>query len=180
MIPYQEKKIRNAICFFAREHRAKTRKPLYQTFLYKYLAFFDFISLRETGIPALGLRYQAMPRGPVPIDIYNIRDKCAEFTKDEIGYFVASRGKADLDYFSRYEINLMKRLIEIYAKSYIPAQLISDASHENIKAWKRTWNKSPNSIIDYSLEFEGLLTKKEDDELTCPEEIHLIQKALAH
>ena len=47
MIPYQKEKIENAICFFASEHQKKTKHPLYQTFLYKYLAFLDFESLRE-------------------------------------------------------------------------------------------------------------------------------------
>jgi hypothetical protein len=73
-MPYQMEKIENAICFFAKEHQKKARKPLYQTFLYKYLAFLDFISLRETGQPALGLRYLAMEKGPVPIEIYDKKE----------------------------------------------------------------------------------------------------------
>ncbi|MGH2575337.1 MAG: hypothetical protein ACRDFC_06525, partial [Ignavibacteria bacterium] len=60
MIPYQKEKIINSILFFAKEHKNKTRKPLLQTFLYKYLAFLDFKSVEETGLPALGLTYLAM------------------------------------------------------------------------------------------------------------------------
>jgi hypothetical protein len=62
MIPYKNEKIQNAIAFFAKEHCKKVRKPLYQTYLYKYLAFLDFISLREVGRPALELIYKAMER----------------------------------------------------------------------------------------------------------------------
>lgn len=158
MIPYQKEKTENAICFFAKEHQKKARKPLYQTFLYKYLAFLDFTSLKETGEPALGLRYRAMERGPVPIDIYDKRETysspLAKFVKDERGgIMVIARKEPDLDYFSPYEIELMSRLIEIYARSYIPTKLVSDASHQEIAAWKNTWQTKPNSLIDYASEF---------------------------
>ena len=70
MIPYRNEKIQSAVAFFAKQHYKKTKRLLYQTYLYKYLAFLDFLSLRETGIPALGLVYSAMDLGPVPIEIY--------------------------------------------------------------------------------------------------------------
>lgn len=46
-IPYKDEKLKNAICFFANEHEKLTRKPLSQTFLYKYLAFLDFKSIEH-------------------------------------------------------------------------------------------------------------------------------------
>lgn len=66
MIPYQKEKIENAICFFAYEHKKATRKFLTQTYLYKYLALFDFKCLEETGKPALGLKYMAMEKEADP------------------------------------------------------------------------------------------------------------------
>jgi uncharacterized phage-associated protein len=181
MIPYQKEKIENAICFFASEHQKKSKKPLYQTFLYKYLAFLDFESLRKTGRPCLGLSYKAMDRGPVPIEIYDQRAKIQsllfEFrkVKDDI-YTVLPKRKPNLDYFSKKEISRMRKLIEIYAKNYISSKLISDATHESIKAWKKTWKSHPNDIIDYKLEFDDDLLNKKEEELTYPEESYLIYR----
>ncbi len=183
MIPYQKEKIENAICFFAGEHQKKTRHPLYQTFLYKYLAFLDFGSLRETGRPCLGLSYMAMEHGPVPIEIYGrldeIKSTLFESRCDqERRITIHPKSKPNLDYFSNKEISQMQRLIEIYAKDYIPAKLISDATHESILAWKRTWKSHPNGMIDYKSEFDNGLLNKKEEELTYPEESYLTYKAL--
>ena len=183
MIPYQREKIENAICFFASEQHKKTKHPLYQTFLYKYLAFLDFEILRETGRPCLGLTYKAMERGPVPMEIYGQRNEIKsllfEFRRDqEDKITVHPKSKPNLDFFSKKEISQMQRLIEIYAKSYIPAKMISDASHESILAWKKTWKSQPNGIIDYKSEFDDRLLNKKEEELTYPEESYLIYRAL--
>jgi hypothetical protein len=180
MIPYRVEKIQNAISFFAQEHRKKTKKPLYQTYLYKYLAFFDFCSLRETGCPALELIYRAMERGPVPVEIYGQKRDTEKyrFQKDQWGEHVTAIGKPDLDFFSPYEIELMRRLIEIYAVSWVKAKTMSDASHESIAAWRRTYKKKPNSIIDYAAEFSDDLESKHDDDLTYPEEVYLTCRAM--
>lgn len=183
MIPYQIEKIENAICFFAFEQKKKTKKSLHQTFLYKYLAFFDFECLKETGRPSLGLKYRAMPRGPVPIDIYNKRRnyKTPLFVFQEEApdkFIILPKNKPDLRFFSKYEIGIMKKLIEIYADSYITTNLISDASHEAIEAWKKTWKKKPNDLIDYISTFSNEILTKTDQELTYPEESYLTHRAL--
>jgi uncharacterized phage-associated protein len=181
MIPYRKEKIQNAIVFFAREHRKKTRKPLYQTYLYKYLAFLDFISLREIGRPALELIYKAMQRGPVPIEIYKERADTSlyKFVENELGKIIVTNNKPDMDYFSSYEIKLMYRLIEIYATSWMTADDMSDASHEDIAAWRRTYYQNPNTTIDYILEFADDLLSKRENELTYPEEVYLTYRAIA-
>jgi hypothetical protein len=181
MIPYRKEKIQNAIVFFAREHRKKTRKPLYQTYLYKYLAFLDFISLREIGRPSLGLVYRAMFRGPVPIEIYEKKEDTPlyRFVKDERGETIVAQNKPNMDFFSSYEMDLMNRLIEIYATTWMTTDVMSDASHEDITAWKRTYYQKPNTIIDYTLEFDGDLLLKKENELTYPEEVYLTLKAMA-
>ena len=183
MIPYQKQKIENAICFFALEHKKKTRKPLYQTFLYKYLAFLDFESIKETGRPCLGLTYRAMERGPVPIEIYNQRDKIESdlfqfIPEQEDRRIILAKTKPNLDYFSKKEINLMQKLVEIYAGNYITTKLISDASHEAILAWKKTWKNKQNEIIDYAIGFDDNLSYKKEEDLTYPEESYLIYRAL--
>lgn len=182
MIPYQKEKIDNAICFFADEHYKRTRKPLHQTFLYKYLAFLDFTSLKETGRPVLGLEYQAMQYGPVPTAIYRQKEALHTalytFIKCENTFTVRSKKQPDLEYFSKYEIKLMQRLIEIFADRYVSTNLISDASHEEIVAWKKTWAKKHNAMIDPALTFEDNLPTKHDTELSFQEECFLTHKAV--
>jgi len=183
MIPYQKEKLENAICFFASEHQKVTHRPLPQTFLYKYLAFLDFRILEETGIPTLGLEYMAMERGPVPIQLYRDRDKiksnCFEF-KNLGGnlYVVVAKGKPDLDFFSDHEIKEMGRLIEIYADRFVKASDISEASHEDIMAWKKAWKKKQNSLIDYDFAFDEDIYSKPKKSLSFAEECYLTYKAL--
>lgn len=181
MIPYRKEKIINAVAFFAQRHQKKTRQRLYQTSLYKYLAFFDFYSLRETGHPTLGLIYKAMKWGPVPVEIYDDKTETAtyKFKADKIGEFIVVKGPPDLDYFSAYELALMERLIEIFADRWVTSKIMSDASHEDINAWRRTWANNPNGIINYDLEFDGDVFLKDEDQLTYAEEVYLTQKPLA-
>lgn len=184
MIPYQQEKLENAVCFFAKEHYSKTKHRLYQTFLYKYLALFDFGHLKAYGKPALGLTYKAMKMGPVPDELYGRRDDPAlstrfSFRKDENqNIMVVPKGSPDLDYFSRHEIELMQRLIEIYGQGYVTSRIMSDASHQEILAWQRTFARQENTVIDFSLEFPGDVFAKSEHELTFPEEVYLVQKGL--
>lgn len=185
MIPYQQEKLENAVCFFAQEHHKKTRHYLCQTFLYKYLALFDFGYLKTYGQPALGLTYRAMQRGPVPLELYEHRrepdiSRLFAFREDIERRIitVVPRRAPDLDFFSKREIDLMQRLVEIYGRSYISAGIMSDASHEVILAWRRTWEREENAIIDFSLEFPGDILAKTEHELTFPEEVYLVQKGL--
>ena len=122
-----------------------------------------------------------MKRGPVPIEIYDTKvdTHLYCFIKDEIGEFVTSKDKPNMDYFSDYEVELMQRLIEIYATTWMTTNVMSDASHEDIKAWQRTWYSKPNTIIEYALEFDGDTYQKNEDELSFPEEVFLTHKALA-
>jgi len=187
MVPYQKEKIENAILFFAKEHRAKTHQYLAQTFLYKYLAFLDFKSLEKTGHPALGLKYMAMKLGPVPIDIYNNRHnyktdlfQFISFDNDEKIQIVAKDNKkTNFDYFSQFEINLMKELIEIYADSFVKSGTISDASHEAIKAWRKAFSIKPNSIIDYSYAFDNDVQSTPSQNLTFQEQVYKTFKKIA-
>jgi len=188
MIAYQKEKIDNAICFFASEHKRKTRRAVTQTQLYKYLAFLDFESFEKRGRPVLGLEYEAKKRGPVPPLLYknrsNLRTKCYVFHnvgKTDAGqdrYDVIAHGAPNLDYFSHREIKEMERLIEIYADIFVTAGDMSDASHERIQAWKKTWESNPNGIIDYALMFKEDPRKKPEADLTFAEECYLIATAL--
>lgn len=180
MIPYRDEKIINAIYFFAKEHKKKTRRYLYQTPLYKYLAFLDFRSLQETGEPVLALTYKALERGPVPDEIYNSdqyrNTSLYSFNSDDKGIIIIPKEKAkvNFDYFSPYEIELMNDLIEIFADRFVFSDTMSEASHQEIMAWRRTWASNPNGIIKYIDNFPGQLTSKPDEKLSQQEEHFLI------
>jgi hypothetical protein len=53
---------------------------------------------------------------------------------------------------------------------------MSEARHQEIRAWRETWKNKPYSIIDYRLEFEKDPHTKKENELTFPEECYLISK----
>lgn len=179
MIAYQKEKIENAICFFAKEHQKKTCSPLFQTYLYKYLSFLDLDSVKDTGRPALGLTYQALSRGPVPIEIYRNKEKikstCFRVKKYDENFVFISTGDPDLSFFSKYEIKCMVRLVEIYADKFVKAKEISEASHQDIPAWGKT---RQNNIIKYESQFDDDLNKKPGKDLSLAEERFLIYRAL--
>ena len=158
MIMFREEKIKNAIIFFLRESK---NNELYQTSLYKYLAFLDFNAIEKWGRPVLNLEYRAMEHGPVPIELYNqLEEKTKNYCsiiddQDQKKVKLKYKNQPNMDYFSGREINLMNELIEIYSNDYDKAHIMSEASHEKIKAWKKTWEKDPNGIIDKSLSFEN-------------------------
>ena len=180
MIPYRDEKIINSVYFFASQHREKTKQYLYQTFLYKYLAFFDFRSLEDTGEPALGLTYLALEKGPVPDEIYNSnkyrKTELYKFQKkaETVIIIPLQNAKPDYDYFSPFEIELLNNLIEIFAVTYINTKTMSDASHKEIMAWRRTWKNKPNSPIKYIDNFPGNLLKKSTENINPIEEHFLI------
>lgn len=185
MIPYQNEKRDNAICFFAKEHKTRTGAALPQTYLYKYLAFLDFMSVETTGIPAIGLEYRAMQRGPVPHEIYNqrtfLKTPLYKFV-DEGGsvFSIKATGEPNLDYFSPFEIDLMKALIARYATKFGRAKEISEDSHKHIKAWKKAYEKKPNSIIDYELTFDDNLKTMPAKTLSHAEETYLSYVGIKH
>lgn len=189
MIAYKKEKIDNAICFFAKKHKEKTSKNLYQTFLYKYLAFLEFNILKKTGHPVFDLDFLAFERGPVPKEIYDNRKnldnelfKFERISDNEYGvkeiYIIVSKSDPDLDYFSDIEIEEMNNLITIFATQYATSSIISEASHEKIKAWKKTWKNNPNGLMNYDFTFEGDLHDKPEKSLSFAEECYLTFKAI--
>lgn len=195
-IPYKDQRVEGAIAFFAAEHKKKTREVLSQTALYKYLAFFDFRSLEETGEPALGLTYQAMKNGPVPKEIYidkkyrksplylfeerTFYKDGKEFTAYDIIPKPVKK-KDYLNYFSEYDLELMNKLVFFFAQSWVTARIMSDASHEKkdgIKAWVKTWKKQRNAVIDMADTFDNLEEKYIKHAASGPEEHFFIYQKL--
>lgn len=174
---YQKERLENAICFFAYGHYKETKKYPSQTYIYKYLAFFEFQILEETGEAPLDLTYRAMKRGPVPLELYEnrrgLKADCFCFEeKDENTILVRALKKPEMDYFSEYEIKKMNDLIYTFASSYMTAHIMSDSSHEKIKAWAKAWNRQQNSLIDKADTFDNIYKKKEDE--MTPQEEHFL------
>jgi hypothetical protein len=169
--------------FFAQEHYKKTHKYLFQTALYKYLAFFEFRYLKSYGEMPLDLEYKAMEHGPVPTEIYaNRRTKNyfthVSFEPEKSGFIVKPAGKFNPDYFAETELAEMRNLIEIFARQWIGAKIMSKASHSNIRAWEVTYRKQPNYIINPIDEFDRNILEIPKEELTPQEERYLTQKAI--
>ncbi len=185
MNPVEQARLENAICFFAAEHKKRTKKDLPQTALYKYLAFLDFWSLENTGKPALNLTYRAMERGPVPIELYGKLEELSSAlfavkpgAKDTKSLFIIAKKAPDLDEFSGKELKEMRRLVEIFGDTLLNTGHFSNASHEKMPVWQRTYKTKPNTIINYKLHFCGDIDKKEPDTLTPEEESFLMFRAL--
>jgi hypothetical protein len=183
MVAYQKERINHAMLFFAQEHYKKTHKYLSQTALYKYLAFFEFRYLKSYGEMPLDLEYRAMEHGPVPIEIYANRETRDYFTLVSFepagsGLIVKPTGKFNPDYFAETELAEMRNLIEIFAQQWIGAGVMSNASHNDIRAWKVTHREHPNQIINPIDEFERNILEIPEEELTPQEERYLTQKAI--
>jgi hypothetical protein len=181
MIAYRKERINHVILFFAKEHYKKTQKYLFQTALYKYLAFFEFRYLKSYGEMPLDLEYKAMEHGPVPIEIYAKRQTRNYFTLVSFepagnGFIVKPIGKFNPDYFAETELEEMRNLIEIFAQKWVTSSVMSDSSHKDIRAWRVTYKKHPNQIINPIDEFDRNILEIPEEELTPQEERFLVQK----
>lgn len=187
MIAYRKEKIKNAICYFASEHYKRTKSLLFQTILYKFLAYLDFKSVEVTGKPSLGLEYTAYPKGPVPPEIrnkrYNYKTDCFEFIDKGNNYFVIeSKKEPNLDYFSEFEIEVMNELLDEYSilgmqQKDIINKIIDD-SHKDIIAWKIARERPGSSRKMYYEDTFNTLYEKKVKDLTIQKEAFLTYKDL--
>jgi len=179
MIPYREQKIKNAIAYFASEFHNRRGYYPRQTWIYKFLALLDFRILKKTGIPCLGLEYNAMKYGPVPPRLYDARDElCTEkfcfVTTDDGGKRVESNEAPETDYFSDDELDVMDNILDFYAQDGVDLEKLIEDAHKEIKAWSKAWDlavkiQKGRMPMDYEDEFEDLQSKKKED-LTSEEE----------
>src|SRR6056297_154822 len=179
MIPYREQKIKNAIAYFASEFHNRRNYYPRQTWIYKFIALLDFRVLKKTGMPCLGLEYNAMQFGPVPRRLYDARDGletdkfCFVATADG-GSRVESKGVPEIDYFSDDELDVMDEILDVYAQGGVDLETLIRDAHKEIKAWNKAWSLAQQvdkgkMPMDYADEFEGLKNKSPED-LTLEEE----------
>ena len=161
-------KIKNAIAYIAKKHKAATGHDPYSMFMFKCLALLDFECVKRYGEPSLNLTYDGLERGPVPAEIY---DSKKPYRNDMVtmhpaaprdGHatykFIASNKKVNMDLFSKAEIKIMDSISEEFSKPDKEAlQRIIDATHERILAWKIATEKNPSKRvkIDYRDQIAG-------------------------
>ena len=144
--------------------------------------------MKKVGDMPLELTYKAMEHGPVPMEIYNNRDNPSYFSKivfepiqtksGKSMYLVKPKGTFDSDYFADAELKEMNELIDIFAKRWVGATEMSEASHQEIKAWKKTYSRQPNDNIDPIEEFDRDITALPEDSLQTEELKYLMHRKI--
>jgi uncharacterized phage-associated protein len=174
---HQRRKLLNVILFFA-----KNTRNLNTTKLCKLLFFLDFTHFKQTGYPAIGLRYHAFDRGPVPKNFWlEIKDgRAPDDFRDKLA-IVALNNDADQDYkelrftaktapdmrvFTPRERKIIQTLADIYRDG--TARDLSEVSHLKNEPWDKTYRSTgPNSLIDYHLaiDADAVCDPRQADEL---------------
>lgn len=183
MIPYKKEKLDNAIVFFIKNHEERVLCPAYKTYIFKYLALFDFAVLRETGKPALELSYDAMLRGPVPRELYEDIDSVRSpiFTIEPNGddqHIFKSSDEADLDFFSNDEIRILDQIATNFMSPNMGTDYINEVSHKEILAWRTAWDRrSQKKEQMYYDDTFPEVHSKQNEHLNAQEEVFLSYKA---
>lgn len=167
----EERKI-NALAYIAIIHNSLTKKPAFQTYMYKYAALIDFASIKECGRPVFNFDYLALRNGPVPRQLYDNKEEYLRtqpfkekirLKRDDNRIIYEPTGEPDLDYFSDYEIDLIETVVETHAKKYITTADICNSTHKEILAWRQAWetrNKKERVLINPLDTFPGVLSKE--------------------
>lgn len=184
---FAQERLENAISYFSHEHKRRSGEPLTSLRLYKYIGLMEHWGFSTHGKPVFDLTFKAMQMGPVPIEVYDKRKAWNtplfqfvpyKFFKPDAqfdgAWTVMPKGKPDLGFFSKQEIVEMDRLLEIFAQKGISSQDMSDASHDVVTAWKKTWKVNQNGIIDWGLTYPVNPKEKPAADLSPEEEQFLL------
>lgn len=127
---------------------------LYKTKLNKLLFYADFLFYQEFGTSITGLKYRAIPFGPVPSDFDKLYLKLQEDTKIEIqevafdnghyGDIIRPLNNYSNEVCSLEEKKVLDKVIERFRN--LTSKQIADLSH-NEKAWLE--NNTERNIISY-------------------------------
>lgn len=145
-----KEKVNNIIIFLA-------DGGIFKTKLLKEMFYADFINYKNTGKSMTGLKYVKLPYGPVPDNFESILVDCinsnlisyeSKFYGQYESYVITSKRKVDADLFSKEEIELLKKIKEIF--NSFGSKEIANYSHEE-KAYKNTNFKD---FISYDYAFD--------------------------
>ena len=160
------RKLLNTILYFCK----RKVKHLNTTKLSKLLYFFDFTHVKQTGYPAIGLRYYAFDNGPVPKDFWlQIKDgnvpedfkqhlsivvRRDELNKEYKELKFKAKNDPDMKVFTPREKKLLDTLATIYEEA--TAKQMSEISHLKEKPWDSTYGtRGKNAYIDYELAIDS-------------------------
>lgn len=127
---------------------------LFKTKLNKFLFYADFLNYQKTGYSMTGLRYRAIPYGPVPAEYDKLYIKLKDedlisvqlytFKDGSDSEIIQSNIEFDSSLFSAEEINIFDFILKKFGK--LTSKQIVDASHKE-KAWIE--NEKDRNIISY-------------------------------
>ncbi|HAQ19912.1 MAG TPA: DNA-binding protein [Prolixibacteraceae bacterium] len=154
---FDREKTKQVILYFAE------RQSPYKTKMNKLLFYSDFVHFRNTAQSITGLRYIAIPYGPVPNHFEYLFEAlveegiiCKEYTMTNIGELeqILPTGTVDFDQslFTASELEAMEYIANTFKDT--SASDIADISHRE-PAWKE--NMDEKRIISFSYAF-GLET----------------------
>ncbi len=181
---FQKEKIENAVAYFAQEFKDIRGYYPRQTWIYKLLALLDSFTCKKSGIPCLGLEYEAMERGPVPIAMYQNReyltnhsDKFRFVPAENGGYVVEALEEPDLDVFSERELDEIDAIVQKCVSSGFFLEDLIHYAHKEIRPWQKAWSQAQKlgkrkMPMRYSDTFENPHLLSADEEELSPEELH--------
>ena len=158
-------KLINAIVYFLREtNHCHTLK------LFKLLNFSDFEHFRQTGRTIFGLKYIALPKGPVPTDLLeeikrgggndlkaaiNLTEIKDEITGELKRRDLRPRIAFDKKWFTPRELKVLARIAEFFRD--LKADDMSEFSHQNKKPWASVFQngKGQGRLIPPELVFDA-------------------------
>lgn len=158
-------KLLNAIIYFLREtNHCHTLK------LFKLLNFSDFEHFRQTGRTIFGLEYHALPKGPVPTELFeeikrgggkdmkaaiNLVEVKDDITDELKRRDLKPRGAFDKKWFTPRELKVLARIAEFFRD--LKAEDMSEFSHKNKKPWASIYDngKGQGRVIPPELVFDA-------------------------
>lgn len=127
---------------------------LYKTKLNKLLFYADFIMYQRTGHSITGMKYRAIPYGPVPAEYEKLYLKLQDdqkinivevgFENGNFGELIKSNQKAEFESFTEIEIKVLEDIVNKF-KGLTTKQVV-DISHNEL-AWIE--NKDERKVISY-------------------------------
>lgn len=92
---------------------------------------------------------------------------------------IKPNGKFNPDYFAEAELEEMNNLIDIFAQRWVVVSEMSDASHQAIKSWLKTYSRSPDAVIDPIEEFDRNITEIPEENLQTAELKYLMRRRIS-
>jgi len=141
-------KIAQVIAYFS------DKIELFKTKLNKLLFYADFVMYQRTGHSITGIKYRAIPYGPVPAEYEKLYLKLQDDQKIDIvevgfdngnyGELIKSNQNAELEKFAPTELSVLDSIINRF-KGMTTKQVV-EISHNEL-AWKE--NKEERRVISY-------------------------------